>query len=260
MLVLLRIILGIALAYVVKLAHDSAQGSGAGGLFDSIFYVVIVVGLAIANAIVWAPYIGHRLSNALTGEGAPMPAAPPQPQTRLGKLLRLGVRLGGLALLVALGFWIWQYRALFDPIADLARAWRMGRAPWSVSEQSLTITRVIDSVNLQAKNEAGQLFTLRLAGLEGPRAGSYDPAVREQAQAGREFLQSLVLSNTVQVEVTLTNASRVMLAFVRVGETNVNAAALRAGHAEFREEYLGSASLGNRWALLQALRHTQSQP
>lgn len=260
MLAILRIILGATLAYVVKLAYDNAQTSGAAGIFDSLFYVVIVVGLAIANALVWAPYIGSRISDALTGEGAPPPAEPAKPKSRLARMVGLIVRFGGLAVLVGLGFWIWQYRALFDPIADLGRAWRMGRAPWSAPQLPLTITRIIDGENLRARNDAGQVFTLRLAGLEAPSTASYDPAVRRQAEAARDFLQSLVLSNVVQVEITLTNTSRVMLGFVHLGGTNVNAAVLRAGHARFREDYLGSASLQSRWALLQALRHLPAEP
>jgi endonuclease YncB( thermonuclease family) len=253
MLVLLRLIFGAALVYVVKLAHDNAQTAGAAGMIDSLFYIVGVFGLAIANAIVWAPYFGNRVADAMSGDGPPLPDAPKK-KTGLARAVSWTVRFGGLAILAALAFWIWQYRALFNPMTDLVSAWRMGNAPWSAPEIELTVTRIIDAENLTVRNEQGRSFTLRLAGLEAHSLSAYDPTHRAQAEAGRDFLKALVLSNTVHAEITLTNASRVLLAFVRIGDTNVNAAAVIVGHAAFRPDYLGNASLRNRWALLQAHR------
>jgi endonuclease YncB( thermonuclease family) len=257
MLVLLRIIFGAALIYVVKLAHDSAQATGTGGLIDSVFYIVGVFGLAVANAAVWAPYFGSRVADAMSGDGAPVTDSPKK-KTGFARVVSWVVRFGGVAVLAGLAFWIYQYRALFDPLTDLARAWRMGNAPWSAPEVELTVTRIIDAENLTVRNEQGRSFTLRLAGLEAPSLSAYDPATRAQAEAGRDFLKTLVLSNAVHAEITLTNASRVILAFIRIGDTNVNASAVAARHATFRSDYLGNASLKNRWALLQAQRKAQS--
>jgi len=257
MLFLLRIVLGAALIYLVKLAHDSAQTLGTAGMLDSVFYIVGVFVLAVANAAVWAPYFGSRVADAMSGDGTAV-STPPKRKTGFARVLSWIVRFGGVAILAALAFWIWQYRALFDPMTDLYRAWRMGNAPWSAPETELTVTRIIDAENLTVRNEQGRSFTLRLAGLEAPSLSDYDRAVRERAEAGRDWLQTLVLSNTVQAEITLTNASRVLLAFVRIGDTNINAAAIARGYANFRAEYLGHASLKNRWILLQAHRRAAS--
>jgi endonuclease YncB( thermonuclease family) len=255
MIVLVRILLALALAYVIKEAHDQARGTGAAGLFDSLFYIGLVFILALANAAVWAPYFGSRVADAVAGDGPPVDVPPKK--TGLAWVLSLTLRLGTFALLVALAFWIWQYRAMFEPVQDLVRAWRLGHAPWSAAEQELLVTRVIDTENLQARDAEGRLLTIRLAGIESVTTGRHDAAAREQAQAAREFLTSLVLSNTVHVEVALTNEARVWLGFVRVGDTNLNAAYIAAGHASFRPDYLGNASLRSRWTLLQAERRAQ---
>jgi len=257
MMVLLRIVLAAALAYVIKLAHDHAQGAGAAGLFDSLLYIGLVFFLAIANAAVWAPYFGSQVASAVAGDGPPLEDA--RKKTGLARALSVSLRVGAFTLLVVLGFWIWQYRAMFEPMQDLFLAWRMGHAPWSAVEHELTITRVIDSENLQARDAEGRLLTVRLAGIESVTAGRRDADALERAQEARELLSSLVLSNTVQVEVALTNEARVWLGLVRVGDTNVNTAILAAGYANFRPDYMGGASLRSRWALLQADRHARKQ-
>jgi endonuclease YncB( thermonuclease family) len=257
MIVVFRILLAAALAYVIKLAHDHAQGAGAAGLFDSLFYIGLVFFLAIANAVVWASYFGSRVADAVAGDGPAV--AEPARKTGFARVLSYLLRLGALALVIALGFWIWQNRAMFEPVQDLVRAWRMGNAPWSAVEQEMLITRVVDSENLMARDANGRLFNIRLAGIEAVTTGRRDADARDQANAAREFLASLVLSNNVQIEVALTNEARVWLGFVRVGDTNVNAACLAAGHATFRPDYLGSASMRSRWALLQAERRAQQR-
>jgi len=259
MLILLRIILGLALAYAIRLAHDHARGAGAAGLFDSLVYVGAVFFLALANAAVWAPFIGGRLADALSGDSAAAGNAPVRKKTRAAKIFSWFLRLGVVVALVGLGYWTWQYRAMFDPVRDLVNAWRMGHAPWSAPEMEFTVLKVVDAEKLQARDSAGSLFTIRLAGLEAPRDGVSPAAQRERAAAGREFLTSLVVSNQVEVEVTLTNESRVILGFVSVGGTNVNAACIAAGHAGFQPDALGKASLRSRWEMLQADRRARIQ-
>jgi hypothetical protein len=67
MLIVLRIIFGAALFYEMTQGARSAPGAGAVGDMTGPFYMVICVVLALLNAVVWAPYLGAKLSAPLTG-------------------------------------------------------------------------------------------------------------------------------------------------------------------------------------------------
>lgn len=67
MLVLLRIVFGAAFFYVIKEGRFfGAQGSQSDDITSAGYFGLAVI-FAIANAAVWAPYIGARLSDPLTG-------------------------------------------------------------------------------------------------------------------------------------------------------------------------------------------------
>ena len=171
------------------------------------------------------------------------------------RLLRGGV----VVLLIGFCVWLWQYRELVDPTVDLYRAWRLGtHTPTPGFEVRLTAMKVYDGDNLQARDAAGGIFTVRLAGLDAPDFGSPDRATRDRARNSRDFLAALVQTNSIRVEVTLTNESRVLLGVVYLGRTNVNAESVAAGHAEFRRDYVAGVSYRCRLALLQAERRARS--
>jgi hypothetical protein len=67
MLVILRILFGAALVYALTMGAESAPGSGEVGDMTGPLYMVICVVLGILNALVWAPYLGAKLSMPLTG-------------------------------------------------------------------------------------------------------------------------------------------------------------------------------------------------
>jgi hypothetical protein len=64
MLIILRIVLGYLLLYFIRLAWNSA-GSLTGDV-SSAGYLGLCVIIAMANAVVWAPYVGDKLSDPLT--------------------------------------------------------------------------------------------------------------------------------------------------------------------------------------------------
>ena len=66
MLFVLRIIFGAALVYEMTQGARSAPGAGEVGDMTGPFYLVVCVFLAILNAIVWAPYLGEKVSGPLT--------------------------------------------------------------------------------------------------------------------------------------------------------------------------------------------------
>jgi hypothetical protein len=67
MLIALRILFGGALLFeMVQGAREAPHTNQAGDLTGA-FYMVVCVGLAILNAVVWAPYLGEKISAPLTG-------------------------------------------------------------------------------------------------------------------------------------------------------------------------------------------------
>lgn len=67
MLILLRILFGVGLAYGLEKVRENAQVAPDTGDLTNAFYLAFCVILAVANAVVWAPYFGSRLSEPLTG-------------------------------------------------------------------------------------------------------------------------------------------------------------------------------------------------
>lgn len=75
MLILLRIVFGAALAFVLGLAIRAADQGWHGDITPA-FYLALCVLVGIANAVVWAPWIGDKIAGPLSGfyagEGAPV--------------------------------------------------------------------------------------------------------------------------------------------------------------------------------------------
>ena len=68
MLVILRILFGSALIYEIIQGVRSAPGTEeVAGDLTGAFYMAVCVGLAILNALVWAPYLGAKVSGPMTG-------------------------------------------------------------------------------------------------------------------------------------------------------------------------------------------------
>ena len=67
MLVLWRIVFTGAFIYCVVQARDNARTNLAAGDMNSAFWVAMGVIAAIASAIVWAPYLGAKVADPLTG-------------------------------------------------------------------------------------------------------------------------------------------------------------------------------------------------
>jgi hypothetical protein len=67
MLIILRIILGAALIYVVAQAVQSAPSTHGAGDTTGAAYLAVCVILGLLNAIVWAPYLGEKISGPIAG-------------------------------------------------------------------------------------------------------------------------------------------------------------------------------------------------
>lgn len=66
MLILLRILFGAGLVYGFRKAIENAEAAPDTGDLTNAFYLAFSVIMAIANAVVWAPYLGEKLSDPLT--------------------------------------------------------------------------------------------------------------------------------------------------------------------------------------------------
>jgi hypothetical protein len=66
MLILFRILFGAGLVYGFRRAVENAEAAPDTGDLTNAFYLAFSVIMAIANAVVWAPYFGEKLSDPLT--------------------------------------------------------------------------------------------------------------------------------------------------------------------------------------------------
>src|SRR5687768_16214051 len=64
---LLRLILGAAMYVAYREARGNAAVNPMSGDLSNAFWVAVVVVLALANGIVWAPYFANKVSDPLTG-------------------------------------------------------------------------------------------------------------------------------------------------------------------------------------------------
>jgi hypothetical protein len=66
MLILLRILFGAGLVYGFRKTVENAEAAPNTGDLTNAFYLAFSVIMSIANAVVWAPYLGEKLSDPLT--------------------------------------------------------------------------------------------------------------------------------------------------------------------------------------------------
>jgi hypothetical protein len=67
MLIVLRVTFGLAFAWAMSQMIQNAESNPHSGDLTNAFWLVVCVGLAMANALVWAPYVGARIAEPLSG-------------------------------------------------------------------------------------------------------------------------------------------------------------------------------------------------
>jgi hypothetical protein len=92
MLIILRIIFGALIYWAFKEARMNAQQNPVSGDLSNAYWVAVVVILAIANAMVWAPYFGEKIADPLTG--ATVNAEYKEPKNLLLRFIRLCEKRG----------------------------------------------------------------------------------------------------------------------------------------------------------------------
>ena len=68
MLIILRILITGSMVYVFGQMRDQGLGTNISGDLTQAFYMGMVLVLAILMAAVWAPYLGEKIANPITGE------------------------------------------------------------------------------------------------------------------------------------------------------------------------------------------------
>lgn len=102
MLIILRILLGALMYWAFREARMNAQTNPLTGDLSNAFWVAVVVILAFANAIVWAPYFAEKVADPLTG--GTVNAEYKEPNNLLLKLIRNCERRGSKTLAAYLCF------------------------------------------------------------------------------------------------------------------------------------------------------------
>src|SRR5437870_13439304 len=86
MLIILRIVFAALMYWAYKEAQMNAQLNPLYGDLSNAYWVAVVVFLAIANSMVWAPYFGEKLADPLTG--GTIDAEYKEPKNWMLKLIR----------------------------------------------------------------------------------------------------------------------------------------------------------------------------
>lgn len=175
-------------------------------------------------------------------------------------LLRWIARLLFTLVLAGIALWLWQYRSALDPAWDLWDAYQAGRDFRREPAARLRgeVVAVYSGETIQIRADSGLLYNVRLAGIDAPDPAAMYPVQTARALRSRDHLQSLILSNRVELEITLTNESRGVIAAVHRGRTNINAAMITARYAEFRPEWSTGLPLSTRYALFRANRSSRN--
>lgn len=171
----------------------------------------------------------------------------------LRKIVILLFALFVSGLVVGVGAFVYEKRAIFDPVADFIEVLKLSAGSKSLEQVSGQAIKVMDDYSFQLKDDRGQVFSFRLVGLAPlpPRGGANKTAldVRQEMESS---LRGLVLSNQIRVAVTFLNDRQTGLGIAYVGETNVNAAMVEAGLGKVKREFLNGLPRQEQFALVRA--------
>lgn len=171
-------------------------------------------------------------------------------------LRKIVIRLFALCvsgLVVGVGAFVYEKRAIFDPVADFIEVLKLPAGSKSLEQVSGQAIKVMDDYSFQLKDDRGQLFSFRLVGLAPlPPQNAANKTATDFRQETESALRGLVLSNQVRVAVTFLNERRTGLGIAYVGETNVNAAMVEAGLGKVKREFLNGLPRQEQFALVRA--------
>ena len=161
--------------------------------------------------------------------------------------------------LAAMGFYLWTQRAVLEPAFIWVRAWqnRDDKAVEAMPQLTGQVTQVRGMDRIQVAASDGILWNVGLTGVTSKKEPN-PLARRETEKKCREYLESLLISNQVRVELTYTNEHRA-LGLVHVGDTNVNAAMIASGLGKLRPQFIRFLPVDKQYPLLMADRLAQER-
>jgi len=164
------------------------------------------------------------------------------------------------SILAGAGAWIYQHRAIFQPMEDWVEVLKNKKAVPQAYQGELSgiVTKVIDGDTFQMRDQFGQIYTISLVGVAAPEFKKGQPTpLRQVAEQSKTNLSGLILSNKVTVHITYATPQRSALGFVRAADTNVNVAVAESGWARVKREYIRTLPTRDQMTLIQAERKAQ---
>ena len=165
--------------------------------------------------------------------------------------------------LLLLGGWtLYANRKVFRPLVDLVRVSRemsFVQAPQPIiGHMTGQVIQVTGADTFRVRSAAGTIFHFRVDGVDVLQPG--EAQTRELgllwAQC-RTNLSSLILSNQVSIDITVTNLNRGGWGVVYVSGTNLNLKMVEAGTARINPNYLKTLPLKEQYTFLVAQKKAQ---
>lgn len=175
-------------------------------------------------------------------------------------ILRKILRLFVLGLMVCGAWFVYEHRAVFNPLADLWEAYHInsGVEQARTGEMSGQVVKVSHGDSFEIKGTDGRRYFIRLTGVTAPEKRKKD-SPESPAGRSREFLQQLLGTNQVRVEFTFTQPPNNIMGFVHLKETNVNLAVLESGWVRADKKLMNGLDLRCRYAFLRAARKAEGE-
>jgi endonuclease YncB( thermonuclease family) len=161
--------------------------------------------------------------------------------------------LMGLCVLAVL-FWVYQQRAIFEPAFVWYDVYENGGITNTTALPTVSgrATRVTDPHTFQIRQRKGDFLTVRLTGLQEEPVPT-TPQEFQLQKPKRDALAALVLSNFVHVDVTYSNKNSI-LGVAYANGTNVNTALVAHGDGRLKPEYIKLLPRQTQYAFFRAHR------
>jgi hypothetical protein len=162
-------------------------------------------------------------------------------------------------LLAGMGLYVWTQRARFDPVIIWVKTWHGldERAVNSLNSVTGQVVRIEGMDRIHLNTPGGQTWNVGATGLVQAKSRNSQARLESKIKCV-EYLQSILLSNQVRVELTYTNGHNA-LGLIYVGETNVNAELIKYGYAKLQPQYIRFLPVNKQYPLLMAERQAQER-
>lgn len=177
------------------------------------------------------------------------------------RLIHRIVVLGCWGLLLAGGWYLFERRALFQPLIDeveILKDLQLNSDPARVIGQfSGEVFQVTSPDSFRIKTSDRGIYHLRFEAVQAPREKTFQGGGhRKEGVAG---LSRLILSNQVHVDLIYTNEYRLGLGMVFRGETNINLQMVKLGLARINPDQLKTLPVKEQHAFLSAQKQAQEE-